>query len=69
MILTWLLNEFSVYSHHSVYCLPFQGRKARASIGVYEFDNMVISHHAYKRVSTSLTNKSVSASMWEGQML
>ena len=34
----------------SEYCSPVQSREERASIGVYEFDSMVIGQHVYKRV-------------------
>ena len=47
------------------YCLPIQGRKARASTSVYEFDGVVIGQHIYKHVWSSLTDKSISASMEE----
>ena len=43
------------------YCSPVQDRKVHTSIG----DSVVIGQHVYKHVCTPLTDKRVSASMWE----
>ena len=47
------------------YCSSVQSGKAHASTSVYEFNGMVIGQHICKCVWTSLTEKSVTASMRE----
>ena len=47
------------------YYSPVQGRKARASTGVYEFNSVVIGKHIYKCVWTPLIDKIISALMQE----